>query len=276
MSKGKKKNNLFFYLIFLIGFGILLYPHISNFYYRYEATHIVTDFDQAKSGLASAEIKQRLDLARAFNESLHNVLAEDPYSRSRHEAGRAEYARMLEIHERIGHVEIPKIEVDIPMYAGTSEEVLQKGIGHLEGTSLPVGGQNTHSVLTAHSGLPKARLFTDLHQLKLGDEFYIHNIGDILAYEVDQILVVEPSDFSQLLVVPNQDYVTLLTCTPYMVNTHRLLVRGHRIPYVEKEHRKATDQAEKRILIRYLLYALGMLVAIGLIFVLTRRKRRKR
>ncbi|HFI0467712.1 TPA: class C sortase [Streptococcus suis] len=276
MSKGKKKNNLFFYLIFLIGFGILLYPHISNFYYRYEATYIVTDFDQAKSGLASAEIKQRLDLARAFNESLHNVLAEDPYSRSRHEAGRAEYARMLEIHERIGHVEIPKIEVDIPMYAGTSEEVLQKGIGHLEGTSLPVGGQNTHSVLTAHSGLPKARLFTDLHQLKLGDEFYIHNIGDILAYEVDQILVVEPSDFSQLLVVPNQDYVTLLTCTPYMVNTHRLLVRGHRIPYVEEEHRKATDQAEKRILIRYLLYALGMLVAIGLIFVLTRRKRRKR
>ncbi|HFU4055376.1 TPA: class C sortase [Streptococcus suis] len=276
MSKEKKKNNLFFYLIFLIGFGILLYPHISNFYYRYEATHIVTDFDQAKSGLASAEIKQRLDLARAFNESLHNVLAEDPYSRSRHEAGRAEYARMLEIHERIGHVEIPKIEVDIPMYAGTSEEVLQKGIGHLEGTSLPVGGQNTHSVLTAHSGLPKARLFTDLHQLKLGDEFYIHNIGDILAYEVDQILVVEPSDFSQLLVVPNQDYVTLLTCTPYMVNTHRLLVRGHRIPYVEEEHRKATDQAEKRILIRYLLYALGMLVAIGLIFVLTRRKRRKR
>ncbi|HEL1619090.1 TPA: class C sortase [Streptococcus suis] len=276
MSKGKKKNNLFFYLIFLIGFGILLYPHISNFYYRYEATHIVTDFDQAKSGLASAEIKQRLDLARAFNESLHNVLVEDPYSRSRHEAGRAEYARMLEIHERIGHVEIPKIEVDIPMYAGTSEEVLQKGIGHLEGTSLPVGGQNTHSVLTAHSGLPKARLFTDLHQLKLGDEFYIHNIGDILAYEVDQILVVEPSDFSQLLVVPNQDYVTLLTCTPYMVNTHRLLVRGHRIPYVEEEHRKATDQAEKRILIRYLLYALGMLAAIGLIFVLTRRKRRKR
>ncbi len=143
MSKGKKKNNLFFYLIFIIGFGILLYPHISNFYYRYEATHIVTDFDQAKSGLASAEIKQRLDLAHAFNESLHNVLAEDPYSRSRHEAGRAEYARMLEIHERIGHVEIPKIEVDIPMYAGTSEEVLQKGIGHLEGTSLPVGGQDT-------------------------------------------------------------------------------------------------------------------------------------
>ncbi|HEL2194695.1 TPA: class C sortase [Streptococcus suis] len=274
MRKGKKKNNLFFYLIFIIGFGILLYPHISNFYYRYEATHIVTDFDQAKSGLASAEIKQRLDLAYAFNESLHNVLAEDPYSRSRHEAGRAEYARMLEINERIGHVEIPKIEVDIPMYAGTSEEVLQKGIGHLEGTSLPVGGQDTHSVLTAHSGLPKARLFTDLPQLKLGDEFYIHNIGDVLAYEVDQILVVEPSNFSQLLVVPNQDYVTLLTCTPYMVNTHRLLVRGHRIPYVEEEHRKATDQAEKWILIRYLLYALGMLVAIGLIFVLTKRKRR--
>ncbi|NQG96724.1 class C sortase [Streptococcus suis] len=276
MRKGKKKNNLLFYLIFIIGFGILLYPHISNFYYRYEATHIVTDFDQAKSGLESAEIKQRLDLAHAFNESLHNVLAEDPYSRSRHEAGRAEYARMLEIHERMGHVEIPKIEVDIPMYAGTSEEVLQKGIGHLEGTSLPVGGQDTHSVLTAHSGLPKARLFTDLHQLKLGDEFYIHNIGDILAYEVDQILVVEPSDFSQLLVVPNQDYVTLLTCTPYMVNTHRLLVRGHRIPYVEEEHRKASDQAEKRILIRYILYALGMLVAIGLIFALTRRKRRKK
>ena len=140
---------------------------------------------------------------------------------------------MLEVREMIGHIEIPKIGQDLPVYAGTSEEVLQKGVGHLEGTSLPVGGNSTHSVLTAHSGLPEATLFTELRKLEIGDKFYIHNIKEILAYQVDQIKVVEPTDFNDLLIDPGHDYVTLLTCTPLMINTHRLLVRGHRVEYVQ-------------------------------------------
>ncbi|MGU7877279.1 class C sortase [Streptococcus suis] len=275
-KKKKKKSNLPFYLVFLIGLGILLYPHISNFYYRYEADQLTTSFDQEKQNLTTKEVQERMDLARAFNESLNNVVSEDPYTKSRHEAGRAEYARMLELHEKMGYVEIPKIDVKIPIYAGTSETVLQKGVGHLEGTSLPVGGSDTHTVLTAHTGLPKARLFTDLTKVKIGDTFYIHNIAETLAYKVDQILVVEPTQFDELLIKPGQDYATLLTCTPYMVNTHRLLVRGHRIPYVAEDHLKAAENAEKRILIRYLLYALGMLVIILLIILFTRRRKKKK
>lgn len=275
-TKKKKKSNIPFYLVFLIGFGILLYPHVSNFYYRYESDQLTNSFDQEKKTLASEEVKERIDLAQAFNESLNNVVSEDPYTKSRHEAGRVEYARMLELHEKIGYVEIPKIEVKLPVYAGTSETVLQKSVGHLEGTSLPIGGSDTHTVLTAHTGLPKARLFTDLTKVKIGDTFYIHNIVETLAYEVDQIVVAEPTQFEELLVKPGQDYATLLTCTPYMVNTHRLLVRGHRIPYVAEEHLKASENAEKRILIRYLLYALGMFVGILLIFLLTKRRKNKK
>lgn len=270
----KKKSNVLFYIIFLVGMIILLYPHLSNFYYRFESESVTHEFDREKEALQDEEIQARMDLAHAFNESLHNVVAEDPYSKTRHDAGRAEYARMLELHERMGYIEIPKIEVNLPIYAGTSEEVLQKGVGHLEGTSLPVGRKNTHAVLTAHTGLPKAKLFTDLVQLEIGDTFYIHNVAEILAYEVDQILVVEPHDFSQLMVVQNEDYVTLLTCTPYMVNTHRLLVRGHRIPYTAETYQQESEQAEKRIFIRYMIYAAGMLVAVGIIFLFTKRRKK--
>lgn len=274
-TKKKRKSNLPFYLIFLIGMGILLYPHVSNFYYRYEAGQLTASFDQEKEKLTPEEVQGRMDLAHAYNESLNNIISEDPYTKSRHEAGRAEYARMLELHEKIGYVEIPKIEEKIPIYAGTTETVLQKGVGHLEGTSLPVGGSDTHTVLTAHTGLPKARLFTDLTKVEIGDVFYIHNISETLAYEVDQILVVEPTQFEELLIETGKDYATLLTCTPYMVNTHRLLVRGHRVPYVAENYRKAVENVEKRILIRYLLYALVMLVLIFLIFLLTKRQKKK-
>ncbi|NQI35816.1 class C sortase [Streptococcus suis] len=275
-KKKKKKSNLPFYLVFLIGMGILLYPHVSNFYYRYEAGQLTESFDQEKKNLKPKEVQERIDLAHAFNESLNNIISEDPYTKSRHEAGRAEYARMLELHEKMGYVEVPKIEAKIPIYAGTAESVLQKGVGHLEGTSLPVGGSDTHTVLTAHTGLPKARLFTDLTKVEIGDTFYIHNISETLAYEVDQILVVEPTQFEELLVKPGQDYATLLTCTPYMVNTHRLLVRGHRVPYVAEDYRKTVENAEMRILIRYLLYALGMLIIILLIFLFTKRRKKKK
>lgn len=227
----KKKSNWFFKFIFVLGFLILMYPQVSRLYYRVQSTQEVAAFDEGKAALSDEEIKKRMALARDFNDSLVNQNMEDPYSKARHERGRAEYARMLEVHEQIGHIQIPTIDLDIPIRAGTSEEVLQTSAGHLEGTSLPIGGNSTHTVITAHSGLPTAKLFTDIKDLKEGDRFYIHNIAETLAYEVDQIKVIEPSNFEDLLIVPGHDYATLLTCTPIGINSHRLLVRGHRVPY---------------------------------------------
>ena len=227
----KKQSNWFFKFVFVLGFLILMYPQVSRLYYRVQSTQEVSAFDEGKAALSDEEIKKRMALARDFNDSLVNQNMEDPYSKARHERGRAAYAHMLEIHEQIGHIQIPTIDLDIPIRAGTSEEVLQTSAGHLEGTSLPIGGNSSHTVITAHSGLPTAKLFTDIKDLKEGDRFYIHNIAETLAYEVDQIKVVEPSNFKDLLVVPGHDYATLLTCTPIGINSHRLLVRGHRVPY---------------------------------------------
>lgn len=210
--------------IFLIGLAVMLYPAINRIYYRVDSGNQLDTFKSGTDQLSTEEIKRRIDLAHAYNESLTGDIADDPYTRKKQEEGRKEYARMLEVAEMIGHVEIPRINQDLPIYAGTSEDILQKGVGHLEGTSLPVGGNSTHSVLTAHSGLPEATLFTNLRELEIGDKFYVHNIEGVMAYQVDQIKVVEPSNFNDLLVSPGHDYVTLLTCTPLMINTHRLLV----------------------------------------------------
>ena len=231
MANKKKQATWPFKIIFVLGFLILIYPQISRLYYRVQSSQEVSTFDQEKTKLTKEEVARRMALAKDFNDSLVNSIAEDPYAKEKHKAGRAEYARMLEIHERIGHIQIPSIDVDLPIRAGTGDGVLDTSAGHLEGTSLPIGGNSTHTVITAHSGLPKAKLFSDLKKVKLGDRFYIHNLAETLAYEVDQILVVEPSDFKNLLIVPGHDYATLLTCTPIMINSHRLLVRGHRVPY---------------------------------------------
>lgn len=256
----KKKSNWFFKFVFVLGFLILMYPQVSRLYYRVQSTQEVSSFESGKATLSDAEIKKRMALARDFNDSLVNQNMEDPYAKARHERGRAAYARMLEIHEQIGHIQIPTIDVDIPIRAGTSEEVLQTSAGHLEGTSLPIGGNSTHTVITAHSGLPTAKLFTDLKNLKEGDRFYIHNIAETLAYEVDQIKVVEPSNFEDLLVVPGHDYATLLTCTPIMINTHRLLVRGHRVPYDKAVDDQFVADNKKDFLYKYAFIAVIALI----------------
>lgn len=228
--------------IFLMGLIIFSYPSISNYVYQRTADTVNNEFDEAIAQIDDKKIQESLDLAYAYNvflsETTGNITLEDPYTQEEKEAGLAEYARMLEVNEQMGHVQIPKIRLDAPIYAGTSEAVLQKGIGHMEGTSLPVGGESTHSVITGHRGLPSAELFTELDELEIGDKFYIEYIGGTLAYEVDQIIVVEPTDFSQITIEEGKDYMTLLTCTPYMVNSHRLLVRGHRIEYVEAVQEK--------------------------------------
>lgn len=217
-------------LVFCLGLLVTLYPLVSQLYYRAEANTQVQQFQKAVEMISPKELKERMDLARGYNSTLDPSRLADPYSELEEE-GVAEYARMLEVQEQISYVHIPRINENIPVYAGTAEAVLQKGAGHLEGTSLPIGGENTHTVITAHRGLPKARLFTDLDKMVEGDVFYIHNIETVLAYQVDQILTVEPWNFEPVLVVEGKDYATLLTCTPYMVNSHRLLVRGHRIEY---------------------------------------------
>lgn len=163
----------------------MAYPLVSRLYYRVESNQQIADFDKEKATLDEADIDERMKLAQAFNDSLNNVVSGDPWSEEMKKKGRAEYARMLEIHERMGHVEIPAIDVDLPVYAGTAEEVLQQGAGHLEGTSLPIGGNSTHAVITAHTGLPTAKMFTDLTKLKVGDKFYVHNIKEVMAYQVD-------------------------------------------------------------------------------------------
>ena len=256
----KKKSNWFFKLVFVLGFLILMYPQVSRLYYRVQSTQEVSAFEEGKAALSDEEIKKRMALARDFNDSLVNQNMEDPYSKARHERGRAEYARMLEVHEQIGHIQIPTIDLDIPIRAGTSEEVLQTSAGHLEGTSLPIGGNSTHTVITAHSGLPTAKLFTDIKDLKKGDRFYIHNIAETLAYEVDQIKVIEPSNFEDLLIVPGHDYATLLTCTPIGINTHRLLVRGHRVPYDKAVDDQFVADNRKDLLYKYAFIAVVLLI----------------
>ncbi|MBF0715204.1 class C sortase [Gemelliphila palaticanis] len=275
MKKKKKKSNLIFILIFILGFLILMYPQISDLYYRVESNNVVNYFDEEKSKMSKEESDRRFDLALAYNKSLINNIDDDPYDDKKKEAGRAAYAQMLEIKEYIGHVEVPNISQDIPIYAGTSEEILQKGAGHLEGTSLPIGGKDTHTVITAHTGLPSKKLFTDLDKIKEGDIFYIHNFREVLAYKVDQIKVIEPMEFDDLMVSKDKDYATLLTCTPYMVNTHRLIVRGERIPYDPEEH-KSHKNSYNNIFLTYLFYWLSFVISIIIsLYILKRRKKKK-
>lgn len=279
-KKKKKKSQWPFVLIFVLGLLVLLYPQVSRLYYQIDSKNIISNFDSEKEKLSTEEIKRRMELAKAFNESLHNVVTEDPYSDEKKKEGRAEYARMLEINEYIGHIQIPIIDVDVPMYAGTSEEVLQKGAGHLEGSSLPIGGVNTHTVITAHSGLPTAKLFTDLSKVRIGDTFYIHNFAEILAYQVDQIKVIEPSEFDDLLIVKDKDYATLLTCTPYMINSHRLLVRGHRVEYVKELVDREILEGKQNMMYMYLFYVaifvVIILILLTVYFIVKKRRLKKK
>lgn len=270
----KFKRNWKIILLFIVGFLIATYPIISNWYYTVENNNQIVDFKEAVDEMSQAEIDERIDLARAYNETLDPSKLADPYT-EREKKGVENYARMLEAREKIGYIDIPKINQQIPVYAGTSEDVLQKACGHLEGTSLPIGGKSTHSVITAHRGLPQVKLFRDLDKMEVGDVFYYTNVKETLAYQVDQILVIEPWNFDPVLVVEGKDYMTLLTCTPYMINSHRLLVRGHRIPYVPEEK----EEAEKKAKFNYKDFIVPGFVILLLILILLiylRRRRRRR
>lgn len=251
-------RRIMFLIIFLMGLGLMSFPIISQFYY-YNASHQkINEFKAEVLNLSSEEKEQRINLAKAYNASLNfmNITIKDPYNSEEKEQGRNEYGRMLKVKEQIGHVVVPKISQDLPIYTGTSEDVLQKGVGHLEGTSLPVGGESTHTVLSAHRGLPNAQLFTNLDKLEKGDIFYIHNLKETLAYKVEEIKIIEPTEIENLKIIVNKDYATLLTCTPYMINSHRLLVRGERIAYNPEEESKLLEKASRM----YLLYVVGIVI----------------
>ncbi len=226
-------------LLMLAGLSLLLYPLVSNTWNNYRQTQLISSYEEA---IVVADENGQIDyesevlMANTYNTNLLPCILPDSFATAEAaEEEDEEYMSCLNLNGDgiMGYVQIPKIGIKLPIFHGTSDEVLQIGAGHLEGSSLPIGGESTHSVLSAHRGLPSASLFTDLDLMKEGDHFYINVLDETLAYEVDQILTVEPEDTTALAVEDGKDLVTLLTCTPYGVNTQRLLVRGHRVDYVE-------------------------------------------
>ena len=281
----KKAGNLVICIIFLAGLSLLLYPFVANQWNNYRQKQLISGYEQAVSEKEAAEgidYDAERKKAEDYNEALLPCVLPDSFALAESSGVDPVYMNTLNIagDEMMGSVEIPKINIKIPIYHTTEEEVLNKGAGHLEGSSLPVGGANTHAVISAHRGLPSASLFTDLDQLKEGDHFLIHVLNETLCYEVDKISVVKPEDTSALAVEDGQDLVTLLTCTPYVVNTERLLVRGHRVPYVEEEVKEEkTVLSGSSLHTNYLLWVfVGLSVTALFIFVLylkeTKLKRR--
>lgn len=227
-----------FSLFFLSGLSLLLYPFISNEWNNYRQSRLISTYDEVVSNMEAAnEINYETEWsgAYAYNEALRPYILPDSFAVASATEEDEAYMSALNLtgDGMMGYVQIPKINVKLPIFHTTSEEVLQTAAGHLEGSSLPVGGEGTHAVISAHRGLPSATLFTDLDRLELGDHFLLKILDDTLCYEVDQINVIEPDDTSALAAVEGEDLVTLLTCTPYGVNSHRLLVRGHRTEYTE-------------------------------------------
>ena len=235
-----KLNKLIIGIIFLAGLSLLLYPFVANQWNNHRQKQLISSYEQSVSDKDAAheiDYDAELQKAKAYNEALLPSILPDSFAVAQAIEEDKTYMDALNIagDEVMGIVEIPKINIKLPIYHTTDEEVLKQAAGHLEGSSLPVGGESTHAVISAHRGLPSASLFTDLDQLKKGDHFLIHVLNETLCYEVDKISVVKPEETSSLAVEEGQDLVTLLTCTPYGVNTERLLVRGHRVPYVEQE-----------------------------------------
>ena len=235
-----KTSKLMIGIIFLAGLSLLLYPFVANQWNNYRQKQLISSYEQTvsqKEASNGIDYDAELKKAEAYNEALLPSILPDSFAIADASEEDQTYMNTLNIagDEMMGIVEIPKIDIKLPIYHTTQEDVLKQAAGHLEGSSLPIGGKSTHSVISAHRGLPSASLFTDLDQLKKGDHFLIHVLNKTLCYEVDKISVVKPEETSALAVEEGEDLVTLLTCTPYGVNTERLLVRGHRVPYEEQK-----------------------------------------
>ena len=219
-------------LILLAGVSLLLYPTVSDYWNSFHQSRAIASYVEQVANIDDAQYEELWDAARDYNQSLLHRPNDFLLSDEQQEI----YKSLLDIGGNgiMGYIEIPMIDVMLPIYHGTKESVLQIAVGHLDWTSLPVGGAGSHCVLSGHRGLPSARLFTDLDKLKVGDVFMLHVLNEILTYEIDQILIVEPQDTDPLLIEPGKDLCTMITCTPYGINSHRMLVRGHRIESQEE------------------------------------------
>lgn len=275
----KEKLIIFlFILMIVVGLGIILFPLISNQVNEIHYQEVIGTYDDTVTQKTEIENDQMLIKAREYNSSLSSTKIVDVFQNPV-QTNSSEYLSILNVDDNgmMGYISIPKIDVRIPIYHGTSSDILQKGVGHLEGSSLPVGGESTHTILSAHRGLPSSRLFTDLDQLKEGDIFYIYVLDEVLAYQVDQVLVTEPSETEALKIVDGKDYITLVTCTPYAVNTHRLLVRGERIEYNKQvEEQTVEDRSLSTAdIILYVSLVIAILLIVITIIAIVRYKQNK-
>ena len=263
-------------LIGLIGVGMVVYPTFSNWWNSFHQSRSVANYAAAVANLDHEEYDQIINAAVDYNEHLTN----SGMLYMMDEAQKQEYDSLLNVDGTgiMGYIDIPKIHITLPIYHGTDDKVLQVAIGHLTGTSLPVGGEGTHCVVSGHRGLPSARLFTDLDKMVEGDTWTINVLDRTLTYEVDQIRVVEPSNLADLQIEPGKDYCTLVTCTPYGINTHRLLVRGHRIANAQGDANVVADalQIETTYVAVFVAVPILILLFIAAMIMTGRHSSRKR
>ena len=249
----KKVTTILIIIIFLAGLSLLLYPLVANQWNNHRQKQLISGYEEVvaqKEKDGEINYEQEWKNADAYNDSLQPSVLPDSFAVAEaSDEENSNYFACLNLggDGMMGYIEVPKINIKIPIYHTTEDEVLQKAAGHLEGSSLPVGGKGTHAVISAHRGLPSATLFTDLDKLEEGDHFLLHILDDVLCYEVDKISVVEPKETDDLAVEEEKDLVTLLTCTPYGVNSHRLLVRGHRVDYKTADIEEASTPLEESV-----------------------------
>lgn len=278
-SKGSKRSrkrfarlDIFLVLAFLCGFGVLVYPPVANFWNSLQQGKAIAVYNDAVSSMAPADFAAEWARVDAYNRAL---------SQSRRlnlrpsEAEITEYKTLLDPANNgvMGHIEINKIGVDLPIYHTVDDSVLAVGVGHIPGTSLPGGGESTHTVFSGHRGLPSSKLFTDLDRVEEGDIFILHVMDRVLYYQVDQIRIVEPQGIDDLEIMPGKDYVTLVTCTPYAINTHRLLVRGHRVAFSPQGYVPADAVVMDSVLVS--MFMTIPLFTVGCVAYITARRRRK-
>lgn len=282
----RKLVSVLIVLLIIVGFGVLTYPVISNQWNTYRQSQLITHYEHVVEAMEPEDFSEEWEKAQAFNAKIEkNDIYGDIFGLDNADMKETEYWQMVNIAGDgvMGYISIPKINLRVSIYHSTGDDVLQTGVGHLSGSALPIGGAGTHSILAGHRGLPTAKLFTDLDQLQRGDMFYIHVLDETLAYQVDQTLdMVDKDDMETLQAVmqveEGQDYVTLFTCTPYGVNSHRLLVRGTRVPYNGEEDVTASvpEAMVQSIQNYYMFYLIIGVAAVVLIVLLMRRTARRR
>lgn len=268
----KKTANIILILMFLAGLSLLLYPTVSDYWNSMHASQAVANYAEKVKDLSREQYDKMLQEAKAYNKTL--AQSGGGYTLSKRQE--AAYESILDVTGTgiMGYIEIPTIHISLPIYHGIEDSVLQIAVGHLEWSSLPVGGKSTHCVLSGHRGLPSAKLFTNLDQLVEGDTFVIRVLDEVLTYEVDQILIVEPSDVSALTIEEGKDLCTLVTCTPYGINSHRLLVRGHRVANQTEGIRVTSDAIQIDPLLVAPVVALPMLLALLIVLLVPGKKRK--